>query len=113
VLTIANARLAANSNDIAGLILKAEYHFEFLDVGEISNAFHRVIQVGNTITTTNFVKRFQGFSKERILLVLDDIAEDPMTNQEIQMEKHKAFIPHKPFPSDCLLEALQKDGYFD
>jgi len=30
VLNIATARLAVNTNDIAGLILKAEYHFAFL-----------------------------------------------------------------------------------
>ena len=48
VLTIANARLATNTNDIAGLILKAHYHVEFLEVAAISNAFLRVIQVGDT-----------------------------------------------------------------
>ena len=114
VLTIANARLAANSNDIAGLILKAEYNLEFYNVGDISNSYLRVIQVGDTITTTNFVKDWQEeMSKASILGILDDFAETPVTPQEIQKEKPKAFLKHKRMTHDSLIEALQKDGYFD
>ena len=113
VLTIANARLATNTNDIAGLILKAEYHFEFLEVGDISNAFLRVIQVGDTITTPNFKEHYQTFSRQRISFLLDMIAENPLTPQEIQAEKHKALLPRKPLPDAELIEALLKDGYFD
>ena len=111
VLAIAHTRLLANSNDIAGLVLKAEYNLEFYKVGDISNAYLRVIQVGDTITTTNFVKRWQ-IIREDILETLNDLAENPITNQEILNEKPKAFINQKPLPAS-LIEALQKDGYFD
>jgi hypothetical protein len=114
VLEIANARLTVNSNDIAGLILQAEYHFEFLEVGAISNAYLRVIQVGDTITTTNFVKEWQERkSREDILDLLDVIAENPLTPQQIQADKLKALINEKPLPNADLIEALQKDDYFD
>ena len=114
VLEIANVRLAVNSNDIAGLILKAEFHFEFLDDGAVSNAFLRVIQVGDTITTTNFVKRWQDeWGKQDYFDILDVIARNPLTPQEIQEGKIKALIPHKPLSCADLIEALQKDGYFD
>ena len=114
VLVIANARLAANTNDIAGLILKANFHFAFLEDAVVSNAYLRVIQVGDTITTTNFVKCWQeGKSRADILDLLDVIAEKPMTPQQIQAEIHKALIPEKPLPDADLIEALQKDGYFD
>ena len=113
VLVIANARLATNTNDIAGLILKAEYHFAFLEASHISNAFLRVIQVGDTITTPNFVQRYQELSRAGFLAMLDDLAEDPLTDAEIQREKHKALIPHKPLPSSRLIEALLQDGYFN
>lgn len=113
VLAIANARLAANSNDIAGLILKAEYHFEFLEVGSISNAYIRVIQVGDTITTTNFVKEWQaGKSREDLIDLLDVIAENPLTPQQVQTERIKGFINEKPLPNENLIKALQVDGYF-
>jgi hypothetical protein len=114
VLAIANARLAANSNDMAGLILKADYELEFYEGGNLSNCFLRVIQVGDTITTTNFVKRWQEEqSRYAILDLLDVIAETQLTPQQIQDEKQKAFINKKPLPDADLIEALPKDGYFD
>ena len=112
VLTIANARLAANTNDFAGLLLKAHYHITFAEVDMISNAFFRVIQVGNTITTTNFVKRWQG-RPDDFLFFLEILAEEPITPQDIQDGKNKSLIPEKPLPDADLIEALQKDGYFD
>jgi len=114
VLNIANARLAINSNDIAGLILKAEYYFEFYEVENISNAYLRVMQVGDTITTTNFAKEWHANkSRERIIWILDDFSENPITAGEIVEGKQKALINEKPLPDAELLEALQKDGYFD
>ena len=114
VLAIANARLAINSNDIAGLRLKANYDLEFLEVTSVSNSYLRVIQIGDTIMTTNFVKCWQeDFSRQCILGLLDGISENPLSAQEIQEGKIKALIPHKPLPDADLIEALQKDGYFD
>ena len=113
VLEIANARLAIDTNDIAGLILKANWHFTFMEEGAVSNAYLRVIQVGDTITATNFVKEWQeGKAREDILDLLDVIAEIPMTPQQIQAEIHKSLLP-KPLPDTELIEALQKDGFFD
>ena len=111
VLEIAEQRLNVNSNDIAGLILKAEYNLAFYNVNDISNAYLRVIQVGDTITTPNFVKRYQ-IMRQGYLWILDDFVENPITIQEIQAEKPKALINQKPLPAS-LIEALQKDGYFD
>ena len=112
VLTIANERLRANTNDFAGLLLRAHYNAEFLEIGAISNDFLRLIQVGDRIVTTNFVESWQGRS-EYIMWFLDFLAETPLTPQEIQAEKHKALIPNKPFPDVDLLEALRKDGFFN
>jgi len=113
VLEIAEQRLNLNSNDIAGLILKADYNFEFYEVNSLSNAYLRVIQIGDTITTTNFVKRYQGISRESILGILNDFAEEPVTNIDIQEGKQKALIKFKNLTHGRLLEALLKDGYFD
>lgn len=110
VLAIANTRLAVNSNDIAGLILKAEYDLEFLEMGTISNSFQRLLQVGDTITTTNFVKRFK-LERDDYVDILDWLREDPIPANELPNEKAKGNIIHKEL-STGLLEALQKDGYF-
>jgi len=113
VLEIAEQRLNINSNDIAGLILKADYNFEFYEVDSLSNAYLRVIQIGDTITTTNFMERYQKASRESILGILDDFAEEPVTNADIQEGKQKALIKYKNLTHSRLIEALQKDGYFD
>ena len=115
VLVIANARLAANSNDIAGLILKAEYHLEFCEGSAISNAYLRVIQVGDTITTPNFVKCWQekGLGKQDYLGILNYMAEKPLSPQQIQTERQKGFINEKPLSDAYLIEALLQDGYFN
>jgi len=98
VLAIADARLAVNSNDIAGLILKAEYHLEFCEDAALSNAFLRIIQVGDTITTTNFVKCWQDVgARQNHLDVLEHMAETPLTPQQIQQERLKGFINGKPY----------------
>ena len=115
VLAIANERLAANSNDIAGLILKGEYHLAFTEDAEISNAYLRVIQVADTITTTNFASCWnkEMWGRQDYLRILDRIAENPLTPQQVEVERKKGFIKGKRLPDGYLIEALQKDGYFD
>jgi hypothetical protein len=111
VLSLAEARLLQNTNDIAGLILKAEYDLEFLELTSISNSYERVIQVGDTITTTNFVKRFE-WERNDYVDGLDWLKNEPIPANELPAEKAKANIIHKELPTK-LIEALQKDGYFN
>ena len=114
VLAIANARLTANSNDIAGLILKAEYHLAFCEDAQLSNAYLRVIQRADTITSANFAKCWhEEGGREDYFDMLEHIAENPLTPQQIQQESLKGLITGKPLPDEYLIEALQKDGYFD
>jgi hypothetical protein len=111
VLSLAEARLLQNTNDIAGLILKAEYDLEFLELTSISNSYERVIQVGDTITTTNFVKRFE-WERNDYVDGLDWLKNEPIPANELPAEKAKANIIHKELPTK-LIEALQKDGFFN
>jgi len=111
VLNIANERLNQNTNDIAGWMLKAEYHLTFCERSNASNAFVNVLRVGDNLTTTNFVKRWP-ISKQHILWTLEYYAENPITQEEIQQELPKASIKHNRLYIP-LIEALQKDGYFD
>lgn len=114
VLAIADARLAVNSNDIAGLILKAEYHLAFCEDDQLSNAYLRVIQRADMITTTNFAKCWQEEGgRQDYFDILEDMVENPLTPQRMQQERLKGFISGKPLPDGYLIEALQKDGYFD
>lgn len=111
VLVMAEARLAQNSNDIAGLILKMEYHCVLLDdLSQISNSIWRVIHVGDTVTSSNFVKEFK-IERQGLLYGLDIFKTYP-TPAQLPGERAKARFIHKPLPTD-LLDALQADGYFD
>ncbi len=111
VLAIANARLAVNSNDIAGLILKMEYYTEFSVMSEISNSFWRVINVGDTITSPHFLAKYPD-ERANLLEILDFIKENPLSPAELAIEQAKGNINQKSLPTP-LIEALQKDGYFD
>ena len=111
VLAIANARLEQNTNDIAGLILKMEHHIAFSDMSEISNSFWRVINVGDAITTTNFVAKYPE-KRENLLGILEFIRDNPVSSEDLAAEQAKGNINHKPLPA-ALIEALQQDGFFD
>jgi hypothetical protein len=110
VFALANARLIQNSNDIAGLVLKMECECAWLDLPQISNSILRVIQIGDIVSTSNFVQKFQVERQE----LLDDLElfRTYPTPQELPIERGKANIIHKELPT-YLFDALQKDGYFD
>jgi len=109
VLAIAEQRLGANTNDIAGLILKYEFQLEFLEMSSISNSAQRVLNVGATITSTNFAQVFPNYI-ENIHAAL--IFLPHYTPAEILEDKPKALIPHKPLVATDIIKALQDDGFF-
>jgi hypothetical protein len=109
VLELANAKLEANSNDIAGLILKMECKIALLDLPEVSNSILRAIQIGDTITSSNFVKRFQ-VERNEMLEDLNLFRTYPSAIEEPN-ERAKAFIKGKELPT-FLFDALNEDGYF-
>lgn len=110
VFVMAESRLAQNTNDIAGLILKLECQIAWLDLPHISNSVLRVIQVGDTITSTNFVQKFQ-IERQELLDDLELFRSYP-TPEELPTERQKGNINHKELPT-FLFDALYKDGYFN
>lgn len=57
-LAIANTRLAANANDIAGLLITLEYQMDYSDITHLKATMDKIISVGGAITTTNFAKLY-------------------------------------------------------
>ncbi len=74
---IAQERLACNSNDIAGAILKMEYDLEYLNLNEISNSIIRVDNILREVHTPNLINE-----QERFPFFLDKIL-TLFTNQEM------------------------------
>ena len=110
VLEIAEQRLGMNTNDIAGLILKYEFQLEFLEVSSISNSAQRILDVGATIASPNFVQVFPDYI-ENIHAALDFLPH--YTPAEIAEDKPKALIPYKPLVATDIIKALQDDDCFD
>ena len=109
VLGIAQQGLAQDTNDLAGLILKLEYEFAFLDTTNMVTTAGQVLNVGAGITTTNFQAQFPIFqaSYEIMTNVLSEY-----TSEEIAADREKASITNKPMSFGDLIKALQDDGYF-
>lgn len=108
VLILAEQRLQQNSNDVAGLIVKMEYDFAFLNLNSLSNSIQRVIEIGQTVTSTNFVAVFPSYHTN--LLEILNFIKDPIEN--LASEQGKGNINYKPFLGARYLEALEQDGYF-
>ena len=92
VLQIAEQRLAANSNDIVGLLLALEYDVEFINLQQISNSVKEVIESGSIISTPNFSRRYFHM-KTDLEEFLDVVAIYPM--DEYEADRAKAFLHGK------------------
>ena len=109
VLAIAEQRLNVNSNDIAGLILEFEYQVTFLEFSSVSNMAQRVLAVGETILSTNFVREFSLYAED-VRTTLSILPLYPPN--EIAADKQKALLPNKRLVPSKVIQALQDDGYF-
>ena len=110
VLALANQRLASNPNDMAGLLMKASYDFDFADANTLSNSLVRVLSVGETISTPSFTNAYR--------LVRLDIRGTFKTLSSETPEEHASDMlkimgaGHQMAYEDAL-KALDDDGYFD
>ena len=109
-LAIANQRLAANSDDIAGVLMKASWDFEFLEPSALSNTLVRVIQIGNTCHTPAFTNIFKITKIDAHCLLVDFALAPPA---ERIADRGKRGLPGKLPHYLEELKALDDDGYFD
>ena len=108
-LAMANQRLAANTNDIAGVLMKASWDFEFLEPTDISNALAQVVQIGSTYQSPTFSNIFE-ITKIDIRFLMDTLAEIPP--EERIADRAKRGLPGKLPHFLEELKALDDDGYF-
>lgn len=108
VLAIAEQRLSCNSNDIAGLILKMECDFEFLNLDSISNSIQRVIDCGKTITTSNYASKYPAFKFSLDYTLHLFTINELYANLEV--DRAKALLPEKHMSFEDDLLAVCLDG---
>ena len=107
VLAIAEERLAHNTNDIAGLILKMEYDLEFTRSDSISNSVLRIIEAGAEIKSLRFKIRYPEL-KIDLEDLLDVIASHPIL--DLEEERAKSLIPCKTMLTEPDLLLVCLDG---
>lgn len=109
VLDIANQRLAQNTNDIAGLLLRLEYEIEFLQLNNMTNSMARVLDAGSSYAGTNFAQVYATLEASY------DVMKQVVTNyppDEYAADLAKTNAVGKTMSCDAELKALQEDGYF-
>ena len=113
VLTIAEQRLAANPNDLAGLIIRMDFNFEFSNEECFSNDIYSVMSVASAITnyhTHSVVPLLLLDLTNQLALLATDYK--LLTDEERQADKLKGLIKGKPLEDEDVLKALHDDGLF-
>lgn len=108
-LAMAERRLVVNTNDIAGVLMKASWDFEFLEPSDISNTLARVVQVGGSCHLPTFTNVFET-TKIDARLLLDIFPLEPP--EERIADRAKRGLPGKLPHYIRELKALDDDGYF-
>ena len=110
ILAIAEERLAANENDIVGIVLKTEYDISFSRASVLSNSFRRVLSAGATVDTPAFELAYPkiAWNVSGAFLSLERY-----TDAVYDEEHHKGFTTHKEMNMKWAWEALREDGWLD
>ena len=112
VLSIAEERLLANSNDLAGLVLKMEYDLEFSNDSSLSNNVVTLLSAAEAATNI-FVHTDYSKMKKNLNWFLEFLANEyHPTVSELNEEKAKALIIHKRMTYERYLKGLHDDGLF-
>ena len=109
VLALSEQRLATNQNDIAGLLMKASYDFDFSNATTLSNTLARILVVGDTITTPAFTNAFR-LTAIDIRWTFATLSSE--TPAEHASDMPKVTGPGHPMAYSDELKALDDDGYF-
>ena len=109
VLQMAEARLARNTNDIAGVLMKASWDFAFSDAVVLSNSLNRVLSAGEVVQASCFSNLFR-ITRLDVECVLNAVVNETSTQRSLDIDKQNrpGRLPH--FIEE--LKALDADGYF-
>jgi hypothetical protein len=88
-----------------------DYDLEFSNEGNYSNDVRRIFSSTNNLPIGTFVNNID-LVTSALNGFLDYLSSNPMTPAEIQNDKSKALIVHKPMSNEILLKWLHDDGLF-
>lgn len=110
VYAMAQQRLTADTNDVAGLCLKMEYEVAFLDFANVTNTMARFLQQGAAVTSEHFAVQFP-FVRDDVTHLMSLLPEYPQ--ERVEGDRLKGAITNKPLLWGVCIEALEADGYFE
>lgn len=110
LLVLAEARLATNQNDIAGLLMKASYDFDYADKVTLSNSLQRILDVGPTVDLLTFKTIFTVMTRRDIASTFRVLARE--TPEKHAADREKMRRRKHPMAYAPELHALEKDGFF-
>jgi len=110
VLAIAQTRLAANTNDLPGLLLKCEYELEYLQLDAATNTAAEILRVAPQIETERFGE-IRSWVVSDAQVLLDAIPQYPPDEYAADLAR-AGTITNKSLACGVVLQALEEDGYF-
>ena len=110
VLQMAETRLAQNTNDVAGVLMKASWDFAFSDAVVLSNSLNRVLNAGETVQSSCFTNVFR-ITRLDVVCVLNAVANETVAQRTADLAKQNRPGRWPHFIEE--LKALDTDGYFN
>ena len=110
VLQMAETRLAQNTNDVAGVLMKASWDFAFSDAVVLSNSLNRVLNAGETVQSSCFTNVFR-ITRLDVVCVLNAVANETVAQRTADLAKQNRPGRWPHFIEE--LKALDADGYFN
>lgn len=110
VLQMAQSRLVSNTNDIAGILMKASWDFAFSDAETLSNSLVRIRSVGGQVVTPAFTNAFvlTQFDLDSTFSILPRL-----TPAQLAIDRVKASGSGHRMHYEEELKALDDDGFFN
>lgn len=110
VLAIAQERLAADTNDLPGLLLKFEYESEYLQLSAATNTAAEILRVAPQIESVSF-SAVRPVVMDDAQSALELMPNYPASEYAADLLK-VGTITNKALPCDYAIQALEEDGYF-
>ncbi len=111
VLELADARLAANSNDLVGVCIKAEYAICFQGIAEISNSVARMVEVCGSPSAGAFTNEFQ-YTSGAWRYFLEELVPS-WTESDVALQHQKSALPHRKMCLERSLRIISEMGLWE
>ncbi len=108
VLELADARLAANTNDLVGACIRAEYAICFQGLSEISNSVARMVEVCSSPSAGAYTNEFQ-YTSGAWAYFLEELVPG-WDEDDVALQHQKSSLPHRRMCMERSLRTISEMG---